>query len=766
VSGAAVSAPGRIGFGSERAATAKVRPEQEPVSLWLELPLFAALGAFAMLQWTRLVEPAPLGREALALGAVCVCALGLRALGRLERGWLRMVLCLLVGAGGVAVALLAAGLPRELLAPAHWGELRDQVRSGIGGIEEADLPYAGDDQWIRLSLVLGAPALVALAGAVAFWPTKRPALNRACALGILLIVYGVGATLDNPGAEVLWGVALLLLACAWLWIARLEPRRRPLAVGVALAAGVLAVPLTARLNAPAWWDYETWSWFGAERTVEFQWNHEYGPLDWPREGTTLMTVDSERPLYWKASVLDRFDGHTWSRAVPGDPSAVAELHARAAVPGSEELDARHPDWVERAAFELRALTSDFVIGAGITRSVDGEGGSLPSADGTLTHVGPPLERGDSYSIVAYVPQPTVEQLRRAPAATDKGLYASSTLIGMPPTVEQPAARTVTMPLWDGGLPKTRAAVLASPYAGTYQLAREWAAGANTQYEAVRSIERHLRGDFNYTPTVPASTYPLASFLFEDRAGYCQQFAGSMALMLRMLGIPSRVVSGFAPGSPLGDEGVYEVRDFDAHSWVEVYFPNIGWVAFDPTPGSAPAESQRLGGEFATALTGSASGAELPQPTEGFRRGAPDAGDGAGLVRDDGPWDTIGLILVAALALSAVVLAVISWRRRRELASGRRADEQVAELAAALRRFGWQVGPRATLLAIEERATGQRRRPVRDYAAALRAHRFGAASQAPPGPEARRAMRRALGEGGLGRRLRALIAIPPGGPASP
>ena len=416
MSGAAVSAPGRIGFGSERAATAKVRPEQEPVSLWLELPLFAALGAFAMLQWTRLVEPAPLGREALALGAVCVCAVGLRALGRLERGWLRMVLCLLVGAGGVAVALLAAGLPRELLAPAHWGELRDQVRSGIGGIEEADLPYAGDDQWIRLSLVLGAPALVALAGAVAFWPTKRPALNRACALGILLIVYGVGATLDNPGAEVLWGVALLLLACAWLWIARLEPRRRPLAVGVALAAGALAVPLTARLNAPAWWDYETWSWFGAERTVEFQWNHEYGPLDWPREGTTLMTVDSERPLYWKASVLDRFDGHTWSRAVPGDPSAVAELHARAAVPGGEELDARHPDWVERAAFELRALTSDFVIGAGITRSVDGEGGSLPSADGTLTHVGPPLERGDTYSIVAYVPQPSVEQLRRAPAA--------------------------------------------------------------------------------------------------------------------------------------------------------------------------------------------------------------------------------------------------------------------------------------------------------------------------------------------------------------
>ena len=113
-----------------------------------------------------------------------------------------------------------------------------------------------------------------------------------------------------------------------------------------------------------------------------------------------------------------------------------------------------------------------------------------------------------------------------------------------------------------------------------------------RYEAVRAIEHQLRSGYNYSPNVPERTYPLASFLFEDRAGYCQQYAGAMALMLRMLGIPSRVVSGFAPGTlTTRSDEVYEIRDLDAHSWVEVYFRGIGWVTFDPTPAAAPAASQ-------------------------------------------------------------------------------------------------------------------------------------------------------------------------------
>jgi hypothetical protein len=302
------------------------------------------------------------------------------------------LLALTAAAATAIAALLVAGLPGELLRPGPWGELRDQIRGGMGGIEQARLPYDGADPWIRLTLVLGAPALVAVAGALAFWPARNRAWLRAAALAVLLITYGVAATLDNPGAEAFWGIVLLALSVAWLWVPQLEPRRRGPAIALAVAAGVLALPLTARLNAEAWWDYESWSWFGAKRTVSFQWNHDYGPLDWPRDGTTLMTVETSTPLYWKASVLDRFDGYSWQRAAAGDSASIAELRARGATPG-EGLERSHPGWISDATFELRALTTDLVIGAGVTEAVNGIDGTLASVDGTLTHVGAPLERG-------------------------------------------------------------------------------------------------------------------------------------------------------------------------------------------------------------------------------------------------------------------------------------------------------------------------------------------------------------------------------------
>ena len=126
---------------------------------------------------------------------------------------------------------------------------------------------------------------------------------------------------------------------------------------------------------------ENWSWFGAQPTITFEWNHDYGPLDWPTEGTTVMTVHTGTPLYWKASVLDRFDGYGWQRAVPGDPAAAAELQARGVVPG-RNLELLHPGWVTDADFELRALSSDLAIGAGTTTSIDGldstvESGTAP-----------------------------------------------------------------------------------------------------------------------------------------------------------------------------------------------------------------------------------------------------------------------------------------------------------------------------------------------------------------------------------------------------
>jgi hypothetical protein len=81
---------------------------------------------------------------------------------------------------------------------------------------------------------------------------------------------------------------------------------------------------------------------------------------------------------------------------------------------------------------------------------------------------------------------------------------------------------------------------------------------------------------------------LANFLFERKHGHCEYFASSMAVMLRSLDIPSRMVTGFRGGEYNDLTGQYVVRASDAHSWVEAYFPGSGWISFDPTPaGSVP-----------------------------------------------------------------------------------------------------------------------------------------------------------------------------------
>jgi hypothetical protein len=84
---------------------------------------------------------------------------------------------------------------------------------------------------------------------------------------------------------------------------------------------------------------------------------------------------------------------------------------------------------------------------------------------------------------------------------------------------------------------------------------------------------------------------LANFLFERKQGHCEYFASSMAVMLRTLGIPSRIVNGFRTGEFNDLTGQYVIRARNAHSWVEAYFPGTGWVSFDPTPaGNVPSRT--------------------------------------------------------------------------------------------------------------------------------------------------------------------------------
>ena len=134
------------------------------------------------------------------------------------------------------------------------------------------------------------------------------------------------------------------------------------------------------------------------------------------------------------------------------------------------------------------------------------------------------------------------------------------------------------------------------------------ADARNRYDAAKAIESRLRSDYAYSLQMKAGgPDPLADFLFHVRAGHCEYFSTAMAVMLRTHGVAARVVNGFLPGEYNEAAGAFTVRQSDAHSWVEVYFPETNaWVTFDPTPAAGRMEPEGSGlaaqlGKYAEAL---------------------------------------------------------------------------------------------------------------------------------------------------------------------
>jgi len=768
----------------ERAERGRAAPGVPDRATLPALATFIALAAFCTAHWVALVSGPPTGRTiaTVAVAAVTVCLLSVLARLPVPRPAVHLA-ALLVVLGALALALAAMGLPARLLAPGNWDELGPELYRGLSGIRTVEWPYAGDDEQVRLVILLGAPLLLILAAGLAVWPARRfGGVLRGLGLVCLLLLYAIPVTENDPGEPLVRGFVLFMLVGAWLWLPSLRGRAAALGAAVVMGVGLMVLPVASRLDAEAALvDYRSWNWFGGEGIV-FNWNHTYGPLDWPREGTILLDVEADRPLYWKAETLDTFDGLRWQRSGANDnTSADGELP-----PGPEQR------WFEEIDVTVRSLRTDFVVGSGTPLQIDGVGDDsvAGSADGTIRRLDEPLERGDSYEVGAYVPNPSVERMRQAGALYPAGL-GQYTRVELPvpgetalpdgssavtESVDRPA---VDVPLWDGpgGPAFTGGALPDSPYARTYALARRLTGGAPSAYDAVAAVEDHVRGQHTYSERPPSQEYPLEAFLFEDRIGYCQQFSGAMALMLRMAGIPARVVSGFSPGARGGEERrEYEVRDLDAHSWVEVYFPDIGWVTFDPTPRAAPADRSGLGPE--------AEPLDIPTGGETSSAGgdSPLSDRAAGDARVVGPDGPIGeeegsglvpaLVVAGLIAIGAAVLVRRTRRGSRQAPGG--AEAGLVELERALPRLGWQLGRGTTLLELEARLARAAGPAAAGYVARLRALRYspdpsprgasgpGAASAATPAE--RRAVRRELSApGGLRARARGFLVLPPGGP---
>ena len=265
---------------------------------------------------------------------------------------------------------------------------------------------------------------------------------------------------------------------------------------------------------------------------------------------------------------------------------------------------------------MRGLTSDFAIGAGTTprpprrQRLTQRGWSLGDESASCARGTPTPRWSTTRSRARSRCAPRAPPIRREAAR-----YASFTLTG-----GAGGARSIEAPLWSASGPGSISReVQGTPYEGMYGLARRLTAGAPTPYDAAQRIEFYLRSNFEYKQNVPNRTYPLPAFISQDRAGYCQQFSGAMALMLRMLGIPSRVAAGFAPGGRDPDRSNYLIDDTDAHNWVEVFFPRIGWATFDPTPPAAPAAAQlddELGVTDPLPTDNSAPGRQAPDVSGG------------------------------------------------------------------------------------------------------------------------------------------------------
>ncbi len=267
-------------------------------------------------------------------------------------------------------------------------------------------------------------------------------------------------------------------------------------------------------------------------------------------------------LKWRGVALRAFDGVRWSNpqqqaTALSNPDGNYDLSTTRAA----TLAALPPQLVRYRVLMEPIGASVFFL-APRPRSLSGNYRMITVDEGGAVSNGDREHAIGSYRAVSDIGQPSPEELRHATAE-------------VPPKIAIQYLQLPQLPPLDPRLPR---------------LAGDVTARAPTAYDKAEAIESYLQKQYGYTLQLPSAPQrdPVAYFLFERKAGHCEYFASSMALMLRTLGIPARVVNGFRGGEFNSVTGSYIVRGRDAHSWVEAYFPRYGWITFDPTPPGAAA----------------------------------------------------------------------------------------------------------------------------------------------------------------------------------
>jgi transglutaminase-like putative cysteine protease len=275
----------------------------------------------------------------------------------------------------------------------------------------------------------------------------------------------------------------------------------------------------------------------------------------------LNLVPKSVRLYWKARTYHVYDGQQW---------LSIELITTEWIPGEEKFPVPQDSSKWKTRFTVISssfITTLFIPGQPVWIDREGNINHEENPDQTMDIFSfqndPILRPGQDYVVEAELSNPTIQELKTA--GVDYPDWIKDRYLQLPPTITE----------------------------RTKQLTSEITQGLETPFDKTTAIINFLRNPDNYTyqeiiPPPPADQDVVDWFLFDSRTGFCNYFASAAVVMLRQEGIPARLAVGYATGEKQ-DDGRYIVRQREAHAWPEVYFPNYGWVEFEPTTSQEPIE---------------------------------------------------------------------------------------------------------------------------------------------------------------------------------
>ena len=599
---------------------------------------------------------------------------------------------------GLAAALVVAGtIALDVARPWMIGTIADRAASGFLDFYDVLVPFERATHPRMHGVILLAvflfTAFVALAVAA-----RRPLLAA------ILLVAGAGwpATIMPGDDELGRGAFVLAGALALIAWLRPEARRAPpqILVGIGVIVVALVVSSSGAVAKGQFVDWENWDFYnkpGQRVDVNYVWRANYDGIDFPRDRTRVFTVDApRRSVYWRATTLDTFSDDHWDE----DPyplyldttSSPVSLFDDPLLPGTAR---DRTNWV-RADVTVDALRDTHLIGPSQPVQYDpGDVKNVLYQLGGIATALDPVPRGSEYTVWGYAPQPRPAKLATSSASYPTRITEGSGL-RLPQGEVVPPFGSPEHAAWAESY--FRDTSEGRRYGQLYDVAQGIAGEATNPYAAVVALEAWFRssGGFVYDEHPPpvGEAAPLVQFVTRTKRGYCQHFAGAMALMLRYMGIPARVAAGFTSGAYDEERKHWTVYDRNAHTWVEVWFDGYGWLPFDPTPGRGT-----LGGPYTvSSVQFDRSGVDLVLSASLLRRDllrgtgtlgreslTPNNPQGRAAGGETGGDEGRGPGVVAFVVLGALLVALIFVLVKLGLRQSRYLTQDPRRIAAACRR---------------------------------------------------------------------------------